>query len=107
MSLAKRQAAALFLPALAWALGFQVNYLLATSYCRPNVKFWMYVVQALVLSSALAGAYAGLSAWIEARSLRRERPVFLAVLGLASSALIALLAVAQWLPLLWLKPCAH
>lgn len=96
----------------AFLSNLQINYMLATLACDDAVP-WLHLTALATL--ALAGG-GGALAWHEWRRTggewpgEAEGPVprsrFMAMLGLLTSALFALVIVAQWIPVFILGPCA-
>ena len=98
---------------LAWLLDLEVTYAPVPWACRhghPRHPL-LYVVAAAALGGALAS---GALAWREWRLAGRHtsddppppgRAAFMALTGLANSALFALVIVAAALPLFWMSAC--
>ncbi len=98
---------------LAWLLYLEINYALVPWACRHGHP--RHPVLYLVATAALLAALAsGALAWREWRLAGRRssdeapppgRAAFMALTGLANSALFALVILAAALPLAWLSAC--
>jgi hypothetical protein len=107
VTLGQKQAAALTWGPIVWAIGFQTNYLLATSYCEKDSKVWMHAIVFAVVAAAIAGFWNGWSVWSDLRTAGGERSAFLGAMGALFNILILCLALAQWVPIFWFAPCGH
>jgi hypothetical protein len=98
---------------LAWLLYLEINYALVPWACRHGHARHpaLYLVAAAALLAALAS---GALAWREWRLAGRRtsddpppsgRAAFMAITGLANSALFALVIVAAAVPLFWMSAC--
>ena len=97
---------------LAWLANLELAYLLVHPSCSRDATLPVHAVHAVCLLLALAG---GLTAWRTWRTAGGRWPAdeggpvartrFLAGLGLAVSALFALVIVAQWIPSFVLDAC--
>ena len=102
----------LFAGPAAFLLNLQISYMLAPQSCRAGSTLALHVTNVVCLALAVAG---GLVAWRSWGRTGREWPGeeggvisrsrFMAALGVMTSALCALLVVAQWIPTLFLSPC--
>jgi hypothetical protein len=102
----------LFAGPAAFLLNLQISYMLAPQSCRAGSTVALHVTNVACLALAVAG---GLIAWRSWRRTGREWPGdeggvisrsrFMAALGVMTSALCALVVVAQWIPTLFLSPC--
>jgi hypothetical protein len=103
--------AGVLLAPLAFLLNLQVTYALAAMAC-DHATPWLHTSSLLMLLLALGGG------WLAWRDWRRTgggqpgdgggavpRSRFLAVLGLMTSALFALIILMQWMAVLILQPC--
>ena len=111
-----RRIAALFtgllLAPVAFLANLELAYALVHSACRLGNRLPLHAVHAASLALALVGC---LTAWRTWRAAGIEWPAdvagppartrFLAGLGVATSALFALVLVAQWIPSFVLSPC--
>lgn len=97
----------------AFLLNLQITYAVVTLNCS-DAEPWLHLSSLATLLLALGGG------WLAWREWRRTgegwpgdgegavpRSRFLAVLGLLSSSLFALVILAQWLPVLVLGPCVQ
>jgi hypothetical protein len=103
--------AGVLLAPLAFLLNLQVTYMLVALEC-DNATPWLHASSLLMLLLALGG---GWLAWRDWRRTGGGRPGdgggvvprsrFLAVMGLMTSALFALIILMQWVAVLLLQPC--
>lgn len=106
--------AGLLVAPAAWLLNLELAYLLVSAACSGRTTFPLHVVSFVALIIAAGG---GVLAWRSWSRLGREWPGddggwraagrLVAVLGAMLSALIILVIVAQWIPVLFLDPCAE
>jgi hypothetical protein len=97
---------------LAWLTQLAVSYPLVPLSCRVE---WGAIFHLVTLVTALAAVGAGTVAWQNWQQLRAdergdhaqlERQRFMALGGAISCALFLATIVAQWLPVLFIGPCA-
>lgn len=97
---------------LAWLVQLGVSYPLVPLSCETE---WGTIFHLVTLVTALAAVGAGTVAWQSWQQLRGEdesddtrlgRQGFMALAGVLTSALLLATIVAQWLPVLFLSPCA-
>lgn len=97
---------------LAWLAQLALSYPLVPLSCRVE---WGAIFHLVTLVTALATVAAGTAAWQSWQQLhtepgadraRHERRRFMALGGAISSALFLATIIAQWLPVLFLSPCA-
>jgi hypothetical protein len=96
---------------LAWLTQLAVSYPLVPLSCRVE---WGAIFHLVTLVTALAAVAAGTVAWQNWQQLRAEegggtqleRQRFMALGGAISGALFLVTIVAQWLPVLFIGPCA-
>lgn len=98
--------------AVAWKLQLVVNYAVVPYACWNRVEILNHAASLLTFSLALSGCWVAWRTWKQAGKdgdveaggiVGRSR--FMAVGGLALSALFALMILGQWLPNLMLSPC--
>ncbi len=97
---------------LAALLQLEANYALVLHACRTGDEFWLHVVSVVALALTVAG---GLLSWRNWRSAGAEwedegagvrpRSSFMAAVGIMINALLALVVVAQWIPIFVYGPC--
>src|SRR3954447_7125596 len=90
----------------------QLEYMLVPKYCHTGSAMWLHVVSFLCLAVSVL---AGITAWsclAHSRSQEHpgeerpvQRPHFMAVVGLASSALGSMIIIAQAIATFMLDPC--
>jgi hypothetical protein len=97
---------------LATLTQLSANYALVALECAKQQRFPIHVVSAVSLAIAVAGMLLAWSAWRSAgteppddRGLSVSRVRFLAAVGVALSALMALSIAAQWLTTAFVPPC--
>jgi hypothetical protein len=88
----------LLLAPAAWLASLEVGYVLVRPGCAAGTALPLHATHAAFLLLALGGL---MVAW---RARRVERD-FLATLGVGTSALFALVLVAQWIPTFLIQPC--
>jgi hypothetical protein len=103
----------ILLPPIAWFLSQQLSYTLVLWACATGRQFVLHIVTAAMLCLAGAG---GFIAWRSWRRTGRDRPDaaggmlprsrFMAVTGLLSSGMFALVILAQGIPSFLLNACA-
>ena len=79
----------------------QIRYVLVPWACATNGQLWIHVVDVLALALALLGAYIAWRTWRSA--VPRTR--LLAVVGLGTSLMCALVLVGQWAGAFFLSAC--
>lgn len=97
----------------AFLLNLQITYAVVTLNCM-GARPWLHLSSLATLLLALGGG------WLAWREWRRTgegwpgdaegavpRSRFLAMLGLLTSSLFALVVLAQWVPVLFLGPCSQ
>ncbi len=99
-------------PPIVWYADLTISYPLVHPACPTGSMLWLHVVTAV---SLLLVAGSGLTAWSCLRSVPADAPTqggwpvdrsrFMALVGLASSALFALAVIAQAIPRWILGPC--
>lgn len=102
----------LFAGPVAWALDQQIKYMWLTYICSTAGVVMLHVVTLMTLLLAGLGAYLSWRSW---RRAGRELPDgsggiiprtrFMAAMGVALSALFALIIIAQWIPAFFFNPC--
>jgi hypothetical protein len=104
--------AGLLLPPTAWFLDLQVSYPIAKWVCKTGARGVMFVMPAGSLALIAASAWMSWSCLIRLRGRIRpegasleDRSYFLAVSGLALSALFALLVLVSLVPRVLANPC--
>ena len=107
MKLEQKQTAGLSLAPMATATGLQVNYLLATTYCRPEGKLWMHSIFVVVIALGLLGFALAWSAWRSERAVGEGSSGFLGAVGCSFSLSMLAFTTAQWVPAFWLGSCGH
>jgi hypothetical protein len=90
--------AGLLLAPAAWLASLEVGYLLVRPGCLAGTALPQHAAHAAFLVLALGGLVV---AW----RVRRVQRDFLATLGVGTSALFALVLVAQWIPTFLIQPC--
>jgi hypothetical protein len=106
------QLTGVLLPALAFLLNLEIEYVVVPWSCANDANMAVRLVPIALLIVALVG---GLVAWREWTAAGRGWPAddhgviararFLAVLGLLSSGLFTMLIIAQWMPSFFFGPC--
>src|SRR3954468_4844323 len=102
----------LWAPAL-WLIQFELRYSLVEPLCNRGMRFPLYIVSVVFfIFIALSGlwswrewARAGKRLPSDEQSGSRERNLFLALLGLLTSALFILLLIAQTIASVMVDPC--
>ncbi len=99
-------------PPIVWYADLTISYPLVYHACQSGSMLWLHVVTALAL---LLVAGSGLTAWSCLQAVPADAPTqggwpvdrgrFMALVGLASTALFALAVVAQAIPRWILGPC--
>jgi hypothetical protein len=95
----------------AWLMHLQISFVLALWYCARQQSWPIHVITLVLLALTCAAGVVSLLHW--RRSPKREeylesrpdRPRFMAVLGLMSSALFFLVILAEWIPAFVIDPC--
>jgi hypothetical protein len=97
---------------LAWFLHQQVSYGMATFACSRGGEVGLHVATAVALLIAAGGALIAWRNWsrvaregVDEGDETRTRSRFMAIGGFLSSLFFGLVIVAQWLPVLFLRPC--
>jgi hypothetical protein len=101
-----------FLAPAAFFAHLQIRYVLVPWACATNGQLWIHVVDVLALALALLGAFAAWRAW---RSAGGDRPGegagavprtrLIAVVGLGSSLMCALMLLGQWAGAFFFSAC--
>ena len=104
----------ILVPPLAVLAQLSAGYALVALECQQQQRLPVHLVAAVALLVALAGAAIAWSRWREAGVAPpadsgdpTSRTRFLAIVGLAVSAVMALAVAAQWLTTAFITPCVH
>lgn len=104
--------AALVLAPFAWLLDLQVSYAMVKWACEHDQRVLLLLIPIGSLALVALAAWLSGSSWTELRRQAREdggqiedRSYFLAIVGLALSAVFALLILTSLAPRYFLSPC--
>jgi hypothetical protein len=100
---------------IAWLIQFQLRYSLVPWACANHKRFVLHLVTVAFVLLILAGAYFSWRIWDQngktwpndKQEGVKMRNLFLAGLGMLSSALFALLTLVQGIPPFFIDPCEH
>ncbi|HET7464871.1 MAG TPA: hypothetical protein VFJ82_26750 [Longimicrobium sp.] len=99
-------------PALAWAIGFSIDYGLVRVACARQNMIPLHLVTLLTLAVVVTAGIVAHREWRRAGGgeptegggpIARAR--FMGMFGMLAGAFFALLVLAQWAPKLFLNPC--
>ena len=103
---------AIFLAPAAFFVHLQVAYVLVPWACVVRGQIWVHVTGLIAILLALAGAWAGWLVHARAENAQSNegagaipRTRFLGTVGLCTSAVFALLLIAQWAAGFVISPC--
>jgi nicotinamide riboside transporter PnuC len=104
--------AGILLGPLAWLLDLEVSYALVKWTCQHDARMLLWMISAASLSLIAWSTWLSGSSWVRLRRRAREdgarvedRSYFLAITGLATNALFALLILTSQVPRFVLSPC--
>jgi hypothetical protein len=100
---------------IVWLIQFQLRYSLVEPLCHRGIRFPLYIISAVFFILIIMGGLLSWRNWVLAgkrlpsdkQSDPRERNLFLALLGILTSALFALLLIAQTIASIMIDPCWH
>jgi hypothetical protein len=97
---------------LAWFLDLQISYAGVKWACAHDARFVLLLVPAATLTVIALSAWLSWSSWRQLQgnanltgARMEDRSYFLALVGLGSSAVFALLVLTSLAPRYWLSPC--
>lgn len=89
-------------PPVIWAVRFAVVYVLVPYVCRADALILLHVITVL---SVAAVAALGVLSWRQRAAARSDRARFMALCGILSSALFAVVVAAEGVANLLVDPC--
>src|SRR4051812_42943577 len=97
---------------VAWLLQLQASYALVLWFCAKHESLPLHLATSTFLAIAIVGGLISLGQW-RSESVDEangpepifDRPRFMALLGMMTSSLFALIIIAQWIPVFVLNPC--
>jgi hypothetical protein len=104
---------AVLLAPITWLLQFQIRYSLVDWVCASHKTFVLHLVSLICLAIIIGGGVLSWTSWVRAGKKwpsdsaggPEMRNLFLAMLGLLSSSMFALVTIAQAIPAFIINPC--